>query len=67
MKKKQFWRYVLLRFVAEERILNSHCLVTHSYLYSLTRVQQNTFFIHFYIHEVANRSPLIISVIQPAE
>ena len=41
-KKKQSWRYALLRFVAEERIWNSHCLVTHSYLYSLTRVQQNT-------------------------
>ena len=41
-KKKQSWRYALLRFVAEERIWNSHCLLTHSYLYFLTRVQQNT-------------------------
>ena len=43
IKKKQLWRYASLRFVAEERIWNSHCLVTHSYLYSLTRVQQNIF------------------------
>ena len=31
--KKQLKTYALLRFVAEERIWNSYCLVTHSYLY----------------------------------
>ena len=36
--KKQLRTYALLRFVAEERIWNSYCLVTHSYLYSLPRV-----------------------------
>ena len=36
--KKQLRTYALLRFVAEERIWNSYCLVTHSYLYSLPGV-----------------------------
>ena len=35
--KKQLRTYAL-RFVADERIWNSYCLVTHSYLYSLPRV-----------------------------